>query len=482
MACWLLFRRGMTDYKGLLIGIRSVAILSIVGACHVGEVGEPSSRDTDDGNMEEPNSEDTNDGNMAEPTPGGTGNTPSAAPCKLPRMGGTFEAVRLNGSFPVMTSQHFKDVEAPRDHGGNIAGPSVVLTPEWARINADDVYRMYFADHKGSHIRLAYAAVITGPWTLFNEGRLSSPTVPGAGVLDLDLGPGGTIVNDNRVSLGRWDRSGHCASPDVFVDHENERFVMYFHCDGPHDTFVATSATGLNFNQPNEGGEPGHGIRDQVLAGPYTRAFMLDNQMFALGNRSALFKSPRANVDITDDAVWLSDNPEEYAWAEIVENSPLRRMYNNANLNDRAPRHVAVLHNACEDPNSLFIFWSDREEQIEPSRREPDERIYMTLIDLTGLSVEDRLDPSKWTLVGQKVILKPQEKWEGEEVIRNGNRSYIDLRDPAIFQDTDGRIYLFYSGGLESAIGVAELIHSEQSNTLGEQGPALPGRVLPGRM
>jgi beta-xylosidase len=32
------------------------------------------------------------------------------------------------------------------------------------------------------------------------------------------------------------------------------------------------------------------------------------------------------------------------------------------------------------------------------------------------------------------------------------------LRDPAIFEDTDGRVYLLYSVAGESGIGIAELL------------------------
>jgi hypothetical protein len=44
----------------------------------------------------------------------------------------------------------------PADASGNIAGPSAVATGK-------DV-RLYFADHKGTYIRLAFADNATEPW------------------------------------------------------------------------------------------------------------------------------------------------------------------------------------------------------------------------------------------------------------------------------------------------------------------------------
>src|ERR1700743_982529 len=55
--------------------------------------------------------------------------------------------------------------------GANIQGPSAIRVPEWVpgRFGA---YYLYFADHKGSYIRLAYADRVTGPWTVHVPGSL----------------------------------------------------------------------------------------------------------------------------------------------------------------------------------------------------------------------------------------------------------------------------------------------------------------------
>ena len=56
--------------------------------------------------------------------------------------------------------------------GMNIQGPSLIRVPDWIgdRLGA---YYLYFADHKGSYIRLAYADHLTGPWRVHPPGSLT---------------------------------------------------------------------------------------------------------------------------------------------------------------------------------------------------------------------------------------------------------------------------------------------------------------------
>ncbi len=58
---------------------------------------------------------------------------------------------------PIVTSHLHPSI------GVNIQGPSMIRVPDWigTRLSA---YYFYFADHKGSFIRLAYADHLVGPW------------------------------------------------------------------------------------------------------------------------------------------------------------------------------------------------------------------------------------------------------------------------------------------------------------------------------
>ncbi|MDP6417145.1 MAG: hypothetical protein QGG54_19225, partial [Gammaproteobacteria bacterium] len=55
--------------------------------------------------------------------------------------------------------------------GVNIQGPSMIRVPDWVE-NPLGSYYLYFADHKGLYIRLAYADNLTGPWQIHEPGSL----------------------------------------------------------------------------------------------------------------------------------------------------------------------------------------------------------------------------------------------------------------------------------------------------------------------
>ena len=55
--------------------------------------------------------------------------------------------------------------------GRNIQGPSLIRAPDWIEGRRADYY-LYFADHKGRYIRLAYADQLAGPWTIYPPGSL----------------------------------------------------------------------------------------------------------------------------------------------------------------------------------------------------------------------------------------------------------------------------------------------------------------------
>jgi len=86
--------------------------------------------------------------------------------------------------------------ESSPELGPNIQGPSLVEVPDWApgRLGR---FHLYFADHKGTYIRLAFASV------------LGSDHLPDDLMADCV--------------------TPHIASPDVHINHASRRFIMYFH-------------------------------------------------------------------------------------------------------------------------------------------------------------------------------------------------------------------------------------------------------------
>jgi hypothetical protein len=108
--------------------------------------------------------------------------------------------------------------------GENINGPSLILAPDWLPNRLGKFY-LYFAHHSGTHIRLAYADDLTGPWTLYPAGTLQ--------------------LSDAHAC------QDHIASPDVHLDTSNDEIILYFHGvvrgGTTQKTFMARSRDGITF-------------------------------------------------------------------------------------------------------------------------------------------------------------------------------------------------------------------------------------------
>ena len=295
--------------------------------------------------------------------------------------------------------------------GVNIQGPSLIRAPRWLE-NPLGRYYLYFADHKGSYIRLAYANAIAGPWTVHAPGSLqlkqshflTSPATKPARGFERD-----ETVRVNLPHGREYEaQTPHVASPDVHVDDENRRIVMYFHgleSYGRQLTRVAYSTDGIRFQ-----------AKVRTLCPSYLRVAHTAKGMVGMTMPGTIYK--------------LSN------WETGFE--PVAELFNQ-NF-----RHHALL--PCG--NRLFVFWTEVGEAPE--------RIKVSLVDLDKPLNRDRVDH-----LG--VLMQPELPWEGSEAplepsVRSVAYGRVNqLRDPAIFVDGD-TCYLLYAGGGESAIGLAKLV------------------------
>ncbi len=141
--------------------------------------------------------------------------------------------------------------------GANINGPSLLRVPSWVERPLGRYY-LYFGHHHGTHIRLAWADGLEGPWSIM-----------AGGVLPLE------------ATAAR----SHLASPDVHVDVSERRIRLYFHGVSPIEpgeqvTFVATSPDGLHFE-----------AHPEPLGPFYFRVFTCRGEHYALaklGNESGV--------------------------------------------------------------------------------------------------------------------------------------------------------------------------------------------------
>jgi hypothetical protein len=316
---------------------------------------------------------------------------------------------------PIITSQTDPSI------GVNIQGPSLIRVPDWIEEPLGKYY-LYFADHKGSYIRLAFADEMAGPWRIHKPGALqleasfflsAEPDVP-----EEMAKQALTYMREVLGHKGRSDQQmlddlivPHIASPDVHVDDENKRIVMYFHglnVFASQVSRVAVSADGINFK-----------AQPQVLGRSYMRAMEHDGATFVLAMPGQFYRS-------SDGLSGFEEGPK---------------------LFDKFMRHAALLKRG----NTLHVFWT--------RVGDTPESILHSTIDMT----HDWMD---WKEKGEGVVLKPERDWEGadaplEPSQRSTAEGYVNqLRDPAIFEE-DGRVFLLYAVAGESGIAIAEVFLEE---------------------
>ena len=301
--------------------------------------------------------------------------------------------------------------------GQNIQGPSLIRVPDWVE-NPLGRYYLYFADHKGAYIRLAYADDLRGPWKIHAPGSLQiadshfpsePPPIPPGKLQEY----GGEIPGSSTArkklphSLAKEATAVHIASPDVHVDHANKRIIMYFH--GLDDfatqlTRVALSDDGIHFK-----------ARPEKLGKTYLRAFAHDGVTYGIAMPGQVYRS--------------KDGLSNFEEGPLLFNPDMR--------------HCALLRRG----DTLYVFWT----QVGHAP----EVIQLSTIDLSKPWMQ-------WKESAPVEVLRPERKWEGaDQPIEPSMRSVAygpvnQLRDPAIFEE-DGRVYLLYAVAGESGIAIAEV-------------------------
>ena len=284
--------------------------------------------------------------------------------------------------------------------GANINGPSLLRVPDWLP-NPLGRYYLYFAHHQGESIRLAYSNELAGPWTVYSPGTLRLEQTP--------------CYN-------------HIASPDMHVDEENRRILMYYHGPSvrPEDldadplkrrfpflegqrSLLAVSEDGLSFTSDKE-----------ILGPSYFRVFRYpdtaDSWVYALAMPGILFRSRDGRTGFEPGPV----------------------------LFDRDQRHAALI--LLDD--ILYVFYS--------RAGDCPEHILCATVDL-------RPDWRGWKASVPFSILEPETDYEGVNLpLGPSQRGAIheparQLRDPGIYQE-GGQVYLLYSVSGESGLALAELL------------------------
>jgi hypothetical protein len=272
----------------------------------------------------------------------------------------------------------------------NINGASLIKIPDWVK-NPLGKYYLYFASHSGKYIRLAYSDMLTGPYKIYKEGTLK---------------------------LNQTNCKTHIASPDIHIDNDKHKILMYYHGDTEtgQKSFLGCSDDGIDFIVDNK-----------VLGEFYFRVFNYKNKIYSIAKNKN-----------EDSVIYQSDSyyGEFKKIFNILPNS----------------RHTAVY---LKD-DYLFIFYTLVGDAPE-------------LIYYCKLKISDNIED--WDVISNHILTPPQFKFEGADsqlipsnfgsaTHRYGEMNLNELRDPCIFEENGG-VYILYTFNGEAGIALGRLNYNE---------------------
>jgi hypothetical protein len=323
----------------------------------------------------------------------------------------TAPAVRRFDQSPLVT------VQSSPTLGGNVNGPTVIRVPSWVE-HPRGRYYMYFANHMGDFIRLAYADQLAGPWRIYEPGVLHArdtaffreqPDPPEA----LD------------------DFYTHVASPEIYVDAERRRFVMWVHgwwTNGERwpPTLQAARqwARQRGYGQFTQAAESADGlhfvVRPAISRTSYLRVFQYRDVWYGISRLGLVSRA----------------------------HDPLASFEQVGNIFAGTPHAGKVRHVA-------LILRGDRLAVFFTRIGDAPERVMMSSVNLGS-------DPAAWRSGAAVDVLAPSTKYECADLpevpSEAGDISVPakQIRDPFLYQE-NGRSYLFYSTCGEQGIAAAEV-------------------------
>jgi hypothetical protein len=283
--------------------------------------------------------------------------------------------------------------------GRNIQGPSAIRAPDWISPRLGNYY-LYFADHKGRYIRLAYADRLTGPWNVYPPGSLQLEKScfltepPKATSEQLRFHEARFKAADIELSHDVLSEitTPHIASPDVQVDRSGRRIMMYYHgLDdvGTQVTRVAISRDGIDFE-----------AQPEVLGRNYMRIFQHDGMIYALAMPGLFYRSKDGLHDFEPGPTLFNPNM----------------------------RHSAVIKRNAE----LLVFWT----QVGDTP----ERIMLSRIDLAG-DWRGWHEGSAWRSSGRSAVGRAPTRRSSRRSAALPTVPSISCATPPSSRKTDGSIF-----------------------------------------
>ena len=302
--------------------------------------------------------------------------------------------------------------------GGNVNGPTVMRVPDWVDRPLGRYY-MYFANHTGEFIRLAYADAVTGPWTIHEPGVLH---VRDTAFFRPQPDPPET----------RADFYTHVASPEILIDPVGRRIVMWYHgwwTNGerwPNEPAAARRwARERGYGQFTQAAESTDGlhftVRPAITKTSYLRVFPYRGQLYGVSRLGQLSRAADAGATFNLGTRAFADG----AYADRV-------------------RHVALLRRG----DQLHVFFT--------AIGDAPERVLRSIIELAG-------DWTTWRATAPVDVLGPETGYECAN-LPNAPSAAGDvdvpvrqMRDPFVFEEA-GRLTLFYTTCGEQGIAGATIV------------------------
>ena len=308
-------------------------------------------------------------------------------------------------------------VKSSASLGNNVNGPTVIRVPDWVQRPLGRYY-MYFANHMGERIKLAYADAITGPWKIHEPGVLH---VRDTAMYRPQPDPKETLE----------DFYTHVASPEILIDQEHHRFVMWFHgwwtngARWPADPAAARAWAQKNgYSQSTQSALSSDGLRFEaqpaITRVPYLRVLQHDGYYYAMSRLGRLSRSK-------DPLAIFEPGPNPF------RDGPYAGRI----------RHVALVKRGTR----LQVFFT--------GIGDTPERVMLSSMDLAG-------DWSTWRASMPVDVLQPETAYECTNLFNAASEAgdiaipVRQIRDPFVFEE-NGRTYLFYAICGEQGIAAAEI-------------------------
>ncbi|HEX5109591.1 MAG TPA: hypothetical protein VFV95_14155 [Vicinamibacterales bacterium] len=300
--------------------------------------------------------------------------------------------------------------------GGNVNGPSVIRVPDWIERPLGRYY-LYFANHRGDFIRLAYADSVGGPWKVHEPGVLH--------VRDTAL----FRLQPDSARFGGFNT--HLASPEIFVDAARKRIVLWAHGWWTNNEQWPTQpaaaqrwADEKGYGQFTQSSVSSDGLRftaqPAITKESYLRVFPHGGAFYGMSRLGRLLRA----TDLTGS---FEPGPNPF----------------QATAYARRVRHVALAVRG----NRLIVFFT--------AIGDAPERMLMSTIDMAG-------DWSEWRASTPVEIMRPETEYEcaglpvAPSEVGDVEVPVRQIRDPFLFEE-QGRTILFYSTCGEQGIAAAEI-------------------------